>query len=156
IPVEIEYDGGVYNGEASMFFAALTNSVAGFEEVAPDKMMGDGNFTLIIVKTANLIEIFRLITLLMNSGKHVDSPHILYVKTSHIKARSLDGWRMMVNIDGEYGGDAPAEFINLRQHIEMVADVDSMALDIDPRDIDAEEKEEAFIKQVEELDHEAK
>src|SRR5699024_11093895 len=98
IPVEIEYDGGVYNGEASMFFAALTNSVAGFEEVAPDKMMGDGNFTLIIVKTANLIEIFRLITLLMNSGKHVDSPHILYVKTSHIKARSLDGSRMMVNI----------------------------------------------------------
>lgn len=151
VPVEIEYDGGVYQGDASMFFVALTNSVAGFEEVAPDKLMGDGNFTLIVVKTANLIDIFRLITLLMNKGKHLDNPNILYTKTSRINARALDKSGLLVNIDGEYGGDAPAEFTNLRQHIEMVADADTMAMDIDPRDLDVEEREEAFIKQVEEL-----
>lgn len=148
VPMEITYDGGSYNGEASMFFVALTNSVAGFEEVAPDKRMGDGNFTLIVVKTANLIDIFRLITLMMNNGKHIDNPNILYTKTNRIEARTADQSRLMVNIDGEYGGDAPATFVNLRQHIEMIADVDSMLRGVDPENIEIMQKEEAFIKEV--------
>jgi diacylglycerol kinase (ATP) len=32
----------------------------------------------------------------------------------------------MINIDGEYGGDAPMTFINHQQHIEMVANTDDM------------------------------
>ena len=148
VPMKIDYDGGVYEGEASMFFVALTNSVAGFEEVAPDKLMGDGNFTLIVVKTANLIDIFKIITLMMNRGKHVDNPNILYTKTNQIHARTADESRLMVNIDGEYGGDAPAEFVNMRQHIEMVADVDSMLTGIDPEHREIIKKEEAFIKEV--------
>ena len=35
-------------------FAALTNSIGGFEQVAPDAKLDDGNFTLILVKTAKL------------------------------------------------------------------------------------------------------
>lgn len=153
VPVRIEYDTGIYEGKASMFFVALTNSVGGFEKVAPDKMPGDGKFTLIIVKPTNLAELLRLITALMNSGKHVNSPNIIYTKTSTIKAQTIDESQMMINIDGEYGGDAPAEFVNLQQHIQMVANTDSMAANIDMRDVDAEEREEAFIRQVKELEN---
>ncbi|WP_028273524.1 diacylglycerol kinase [Atopococcus tabaci] len=152
VSVRIEYDTGIYEGKASMFFVALTNSVGGFEKIAPDKMPGDGKFTLIIVKPTNFAELLRLITLLMNNGKHVNSPNIIYTKTSAIKAQTMDGSKMMINIDGEYGGDAPAEFINLQQHIDMIANTDNMAANIDPRDDDAEEREEAFIRQVEELE----
>lgn len=152
VPIRVEYDEGVYEGNASMVFVALTNSVGGFEKIAPDKMLGDGKFTLIIVKTTNLVEILHLITLLMNDGKHIDSPRIVYTKTSEVKVDTLDDEQLMINIDGEYGGDAPATFENIRQHIEMVADTDSMSLDIDTRDMGAEEKESDFIKQVNELE----
>ena len=152
VPMKIEYDDGVYEGEASMFFVSLTNSVGGFEEVAPDKKAGDGKFTLIVVKTGNLLEIFRLITLMMNGGKHMNHRNILYVKTNSIKAQALDNSRLLVNIDGEYGGESPAEFINLPQHIEMFADVEAMQLDSEDNQFEVDAMEEAFIKQVDELE----
>jgi diacylglycerol kinase (ATP) len=34
----------------------------------------------------------------------------------------------MVNLDGEYGGDAPMEFINLHKHLNIYANVDSIPL----------------------------
>lgn len=151
VPIRVEYDGGVYEGNASMVFVALTNSVGGFEKIAPDKTLGDGKFTLIIVKTTNLVEILHLITLLMNDGKHIDHPKIVYTKTSSVKTTTLNEDRLMINIDGEYGGDAPAVFENIRQHIEIVTDTDSMHLDIDTRDTGAEEKESDFIQQVTKL-----
>ena len=36
INMHLEYDDGVYDGKASMFFLALTNSVGGFEQIVPD------------------------------------------------------------------------------------------------------------------------
>ncbi len=152
VPVRIEYDDGVYEGQASMVFVALTNSVGGFEDIAPDKTLGDGKFTLIIVKATNLVEIMRLVTLLMNDGKHVNSPSIVYTKTSKVVAETLGNKKLMINIDGEYGGNAPATFINYRQHIEMVADLDGMKLDIDTRDPSMEEKETDFIQLVSKLE----
>lgn len=154
VPIRVEYDDGVYEGQASMVFVALTNSVGGFEDIAPDKTLGDGKFTLIIVKATNLVEIMRLITLLMNDGKHVNSSKIVYTKTSKVVTETLGEKKLMINIDGEYGGDAPATFINYRQHIEMVGDLDAMKLDIDTRDPSMEEKETDFIKKVSELEEE--
>ena len=53
--VRIEHDNGVYVGPVSLVFVALTNSIGGFESVAPDAKLDDGNFTLILVKTAKII-----------------------------------------------------------------------------------------------------
>lgn len=122
LPLSVEYDDGIYEGDASLVFIALTNSVGGFEKIAPDKMLGDGKFTLIIVTTANIVEMLRLVTLLMNDGKHIDSPKIVYKKTSKVVLKSQNNKKLMVNLDGEYGGDAPAVFTNIQRHIEFVAD----------------------------------
>ena len=151
VPVKITYDEGVYEGVASLVFVALTNSVGGFEMIAPDKMLGDGMFTLIIVKTTNFAEMLRLITLLMNDGKHIHHPKVLYKKTSFVKAETQNNQELMINIDGEYGGDAPAEFSMYQQHLEIVTDLDRMQLSINTRDLMAEEKEEEFKKHVEQL-----
>ncbi|WP_034549566.1 diacylglycerol kinase [Carnobacterium funditum] len=151
IPMHIEYDEGTYEGTASMFFIALTNSVGGFEQIAPDALLDDGKFTMIVVKTASQIEILHLVALLLNGGKHIDHPSILYAKTSKIHARPADDSRMMINLDGEYGGDAPVTFINLYQHIEIIAnsdDISATGYTIDPIE---ESEEEAFIKEVEGL-----
>ena len=154
IPMHIEYDDGVYEGTASMFFVAVTNSVGGFEQIAPDALLDDGKFTLIIVKTANQIEILHLIALLLNGGKHIDHPNILYAKTSKIHARPANDSRMMINLDGEYGGDAPVTFTNLHQHIEMFANVDEITGAVTNPIDHTEDVEEAFIKEVEGLTNE--
>lgn len=125
VKMRIEYDGGVFDDKASMFFVALTNSVGGFEQIVPDASLDDGKFTLIIVKTANLVEILQLIRKVFNGGKHIDDPRILYVKSAKIVAKSADK-KMMINVDGEYGGDAPMTFIDHKQHIAMCADTDKI------------------------------
>ena len=125
IKMHLEYDGGTYDGKASMFFLALTNSVGGFEQIVPDASLDDGKFTLIVVKTSNLIEILQLITMVLNGGKHVNDPRILYVKTSKLVAKPVDE-KMMINVDGEYGGDAPMTFKNHKQHLEIFANTDEI------------------------------
>ncbi len=125
IKMHLEYDDGVFDGKASMFFLALTNSIGGFEQIVPDASLDDGKFTLIVVKTSNLVEILQLMTMVLNGGRHIKDPRILYVKTSKVIAKPVDE-KMMINIDGEYGGDAPMVFKNLKQHIQMFANTDKI------------------------------
>ena len=99
VPVKITHDEGVFDGEASMIFAAITNSVGGFEQIAPDAKLDDGLFTLIIVKTANLLHLLSLIRLLL-SGKHIYDKRIEYIKTSKIVIEPQSDKRMMINLDG--------------------------------------------------------
>ena len=155
VPMHIEYDDGVFDGKASMFFVALTNSVGGFEQLVPDSKLDDGEFTLIIIKTANLVEILHLIRLMMSGGKHIESPYLIYKKTSKILARSADARKLMINLDGEYGGDAPVVFTNLKQHIEMIANVNAIP-NTDYDQDEFTEDTEKFIQKVDELTDEDK
>jgi diacylglycerol kinase (ATP) len=148
VPMHITFDDGEYNGDASMFLVGLTNSVGGFEQIVPDAELGDGQFTVIIVKTANVVEMIRLITLVFNGGKHVDDPNIIYTKTHHLTAKRTDGEPLKINLDGEYGGDTPMEFTNLTQHIEMFANVDEIP---DKNLAQNYETQESVVKEVENI-----
>ncbi|AQW21637.1 diacylglycerol kinase [Lentilactobacillus curieae] len=125
IDMDIKYDDGEFKGKASMFFLALTNSVGGFEQIVPDAALDDGKFTLIIVKTSNLVEIMHLASKVINGGKHINDPRIIYKKTKKVVAKPIMN-RMQINLDGEYGGDAPMKFVNLKQHIETFANLDDI------------------------------
>ncbi|QIL46991.1 diacylglycerol kinase [Vagococcus coleopterorum] len=152
INMRLTYDDGVYEGKASMFFLGLTNSVGGFENLSPNARLDDGKFSLIVVKTANLIELLHLAAMVVHGGKHINDPRILYIKTSAFKAEPLDeNFKMMINLDGEYGGDAPMTFINLRQHIEMFANLDDISDDAVVGDPEELEISDAFVKEVESL-----
>lgn len=128
--VHIDYDDGAFDGQASMFFLALTNSVGGFEQIVPDAKLDDGKFTLLVVKTAKLNELIGLVTEVL-TGKHIDDDNLLYVKSSKITIQPKDDnqRKIMINVDGEYGGDAPMTFIDHQARITMVADVASMNKD---------------------------
>lgn len=126
VPMHIKFDDGEYDGQASMFLIGLTNSIGGFEQIVPDAELGDGKFTMIVVKTANLGEILKLIAMVFNGGKHVDDDNIIYAKTAKIEATRTDGEPLKINLDGEYGGDTPMTFLNLSRHIEMFANVDDI------------------------------
>lgn len=152
IDVRLEYEGGIYDGTVSMFFLGLTNSVGGFEQIAPDAKLDDGKFSLIIVKTANLFEMIHLVALVFNGGKHINDPRVLYVKTDFLKVIPKGHPHpVMINLDGEYGGDAPMEFYNHQQHIEFFANVDDLSDDA-LMDEEYDETTRAFVNEVEELD----
>lgn len=150
VNMHLEYDEGVYEGKASMFLVALTNSIGGFEQIVPDASLDDGKFTMIVVKTDNLVEILHLLTLVLNGGKHINDDRILYVKTNKLIAKPVDN-RIMINIDGEYGGDAPVKFVNLKQHLEIMANTDEIPNDAISRQDETEDFRRKFVEGVEEI-----
>ena len=115
--VEIEYDGKLFEGEVMLFLVMLTNSVGGFEKLAPDSSLNDGMFDLVILKRANLAEFIRLVGLALR-GEHINDEHVIYTKSNRVKVTVKD--KMLLNLDGEYGGELPGEFENLYRHIDVV------------------------------------
>ncbi|MFD2629528.1 diacylglycerol kinase [Oceanobacillus kapialis] len=114
--VRIEYDGTVVDEDIMLFLVANTNSVGGFEKLAPVATLDDGYFDLLILRKANLAEFIRIATLALR-GAHLEDKHVIYTKAKHIKVTTEE--KMQLNIDGEFGGLLPGEFINLQQHIEF-------------------------------------
>lgn len=115
--VRIEYDGHIFSGDIMLFLVSNTNSVGGFERLAPDARLDDGLFDVIILKATNLAEFIRL-TSLAARGEHVNDPRIIYAQASRIKIESEE--KMQLNIDGEYGGIMPGEIVNLRRHLRLM------------------------------------
>lgn len=114
--VRIEYDGNVIDDDIMMFLVSNTNSVGGFDKVAPDALVDDGYFDLLILKKVNLAEFIGLATMALR-GKHIENDNIIYAQAKRIKIDPYD--KMLLNVDGEYGGLLPGEIINLQQHIEV-------------------------------------
>ncbi|MBS4209559.1 diacylglycerol kinase [Bacillus sp. FJAT-50079] len=121
--VSIEYDGKLFEGEIMLFLIGLTNSIGGFEKLAPDSSVNDGLFTLMILKKTNLAEFIRVASLALR-GEHINDPNLIYVKANHIKVKSSE--KMQLNIDGEYGGLLPAEFSNLYRHLDVFVPLDKI------------------------------
>ncbi|WP_050613901.1 diacylglycerol kinase [Bacillus testis] len=115
--VKIEYDGKLFEGEIMLFLVANTNSVGGFERLAPDASLNDGMFSLLIVKKMNLAEFIRVVTMAIR-GEHINHPSVVYAKANRIKVTPVDK-KILLNLDGEYGGMAPAEFVNMYRHFDV-------------------------------------
>lgn len=121
--IRLEYDGKLFEGEVMLFLVGLTNSVGGFEKLAPDASLNDGMFSLLVLKKTNLAEFIRIATLAIR-GEHVNDPQVIYTKANRIKVTSNN--KVQLNVDGEYGGLAPAEFVNLYRHLEVFVPIDKI------------------------------
>src|SRR5690625_2689255 len=116
VPTVIEYDNQVFEGDIMLFLVANTNSVGGFEKLAPDALIDDGYFDLIILKKTNLGEFLRIATAGIR-GTHIEDENIIYTQAKRIKITPKE--KMLLNVDGEYGGELPGEIVNLRRHIDF-------------------------------------
>ncbi len=89
---------------------------------------------------------------MLNGGKHINDPRIIYRKVRKVEAKPRGNSKIMINLDGEYGGDAPMTFVNLKQHIETYANLDDIpdaAVETEtPEILEAERK---FLAGVQEL-----
>lgn len=115
--VKIDYDDRTFTGDIMLFLVSNTNSVGGFERLAPEASLNDGVFDLIILKETNLGEFIRLASMALR-GEHMKDPKVIYAQASRIKVQTEE--KMQLNIDGEYGGDLPGEIINLYRHLHLM------------------------------------
>lgn len=129
--VSIEYDGKLFEGKIMLFLVANTNSVGGFERLAPDASLNDGMFTLLILKKTSLADFIRIASLAIR-GEHTKDPNVVYAKANRIKVISKE--KMQLNLDGEYGGVAPAEFVNMYRHFDVFVPEDFVPDAIPQRD----------------------
>jgi len=116
IAARIELDDEVIEEDIMLFLVGNTNSIGGFEKLAPDADLEDGLFDVIILKKTNLAEFIRIASLALR-GAHLGVKQIVYRKSSYVKVHADE--KMQLNIDGEYGGLLPGEFVNLNKHIEF-------------------------------------
>ena len=129
--LKIEYDGKLFEGEAMMFLVGLTNSIGGFEKLAPDASINDGLFSLLILKKVNLAEFVRIATLAIR-GEHVNDPNVIYTQANRIKVYSDE--KVQLNLDGEFGGLLPSEFENLYRHLEVFVPLENIRPNDRPTD----------------------
>ena len=123
IQSNIKIDGEEFDDKAMLFLCALTNSVGGFEKLAPDASINDGLFTVMILKECSIPDFVRLVSLALR-GEHLNDPHVVYRKAKHVEVSSSE--KVQLNLDGEYGGDVPATFTNLKQHIEIFVPINEI------------------------------
>lgn len=156
VDVDIKYDDQEYRGKASTIFLALTNSVGGFEQIVPDASLDDGKFTMIIVKKSSLIDMMSLMAKALQ-GKHIGDPGIIYAKATDVEVTPLNkDDRIMINLDGEYGGDAPMKFHDLKQHLEVIANLNEIPDDAITESADFKRVEKDFVEGIDKINGEDK
>lgn len=116
IRVKIETNDQVLEETVMLFLIANSNSVGGFEKLAPDADLSDGLFDVIIVKKTNLGEFIRLASLAIR-GDHIHDSNIIHLKTNRLCISSPD--QVLLNLDGELGGELPCEFEVLSHHLKL-------------------------------------
>lgn len=118
--LRIELEGhGVYHEEFMLFLITNTNSVGGFEKLAPEAKIDDGLFDVIMLKRCNLVEFVRVASMALR-GEHINDPLVIHKQTNRVTVTSPDV--VQLNLDGEFGGLLPATFRVLPSHLRIFAD----------------------------------
>ncbi|NIK69653.1 MULTISPECIES: diacylglycerol kinase [unclassified Paenibacillus] len=116
----IEAEGvGKFHEEFMLFLICNSNSVGGFEKLAPEAKPDDGLFDVVLLRRCNLAEFIRIATLALR-GEHLNDSHVIHFRTNKMKVTSPS--YVQINLDGEYGGTLPFTFSVLPSHLQIFAD----------------------------------
>ncbi|MHA6482751.1 diacylglycerol kinase [Paenibacillus sp. strain BS8-2] len=121
-PTELKFEAagvGDFHDEFMMFLICNSNSVGGFERLAPESKLDDGLLDVLLIKRMNLAEFIRLVTLALR-GEHLNDSHVIHFRTNELKVTTPD--YVQINLDGEYGGVLPCNFSVLPSHLHIFAD----------------------------------
>ncbi|OMF24413.1 lipid kinase [Paenibacillus sp. FSL H8-0548] len=121
-PTELNFSAagvGEFHDEFMMFLICNSNSVGGFERLAPDSKLDDGLLDVLLIRKCNLPEFIKLVSLALR-GEHLNDPHVIHFRTNELKVTTPD--YVQINLDGEYGGVLPCTFSVLPSHLRIFAD----------------------------------
>ena len=113
----VEHDSGKWQGESYLMVAALTNSVGGFNTVAPDARINDGKIHVLIIKDLSLPNIMKIVPSLL-WGELKKHDQVEYFQTSFLDVSSDE--ELAVNIDGDEGVPLPFNAQILHKHLNVI------------------------------------
>ncbi|WP_423407924.1 diacylglycerol/lipid kinase family protein [Heyndrickxia sp. MSNUG] len=116
IDLTVEHENGRWEGKSFLLLAALTNSVGGFESLAPEASVSDGKIHVFIIKKMSFPKIAAIIPSLLK-GELKESDEVEYISTSLLNVSSSK--EHVVNIDGEEGQTLPFHAKVLPGHIRV-------------------------------------
>ncbi|MFG1735355.1 diacylglycerol kinase [Paenibacillus sp. 843] len=102
--------------EFMVFLIANSNSVGGFDKIAPGASIDDGLFDVIALRKCNLAEFVRVATLALR-GEHINDKRVVHFRTDYMEVVSPGP--VQLNLDGEFGGVLPGTFRVLPQHLRI-------------------------------------
>lgn len=112
----VEHDEGKWIGQAHLLVSALTNSVGGFESLAPDAEVNDGKIHTFVIKDISLPQIMKIIPRLLK-GELKEHGQVEYIRSSSINVSASE--ELAVNIDGDEGAPLPFTAQVLKQHLNV-------------------------------------
>lgn len=116
-PLRIKFDRGEWEGACPLFVAALTNSVGGFEKLAPEAEVDDGLIHGFIFKDLGVLGTLTAGWSLW-FGSLKEHKDVVYFTTRNLLIESSETVR--TNIDGEPGPDLPASLRILPGQVRVV------------------------------------
>lgn len=122
--ITIRHDEGEWNGEALLVLVALTNSVGGFEKLAPQAEVNDGKLHCFIIKDVPLIKLVSIATALLK-GTLKEDENVEYITTSAIEVASDTD--LIANVDGDEGDHVPMKIQVLKSHLPVFVPIGSLS-----------------------------
>jgi diacylglycerol kinase (ATP) len=116
-PMTIEHDGELWEGDSLLFLAALTNSIGGFENLAPDADVDDGVLHCYVIHDINVLKLPVILTSIL-TGKLKKNNDVTYFKARNIRLSSPEN--LVTNVDGDEGERLPIELGIIPSHIEVM------------------------------------
>ncbi|WP_175989202.1 diacylglycerol kinase family protein [Bacillus sp. Marseille-Q1617] len=116
-PLTIEHDGEKWEGDSLLFLAALTNSIGGFENLAPDAEVDDGVLHCYIINDINVLKLPAILTSIL-AGKLKKNKDVTYFKARELRISSFE--ELNTNVDGEEGRKLPIELGIMPNHIDVM------------------------------------
>ncbi|AIC93734.1 diacylglycerol/lipid kinase family protein [Shouchella lehensis] len=115
--MSVEYDEQKWEGRALLFIAALTNSVGGFEQLAPAAEIDDGYLHCFIIKDTNLFTTAAVGTSLL-AGNLEHSKYVHAFKAKRVRVSTNND--LTTNVDGESGMSLPVTIELIPSYIDVL------------------------------------
>jgi YegS/Rv2252/BmrU family lipid kinase len=118
VKAKVIVNGKEINAEFCFLFACNTRYTGKAMKMAPMASLTDGKIDLLIAKKASRLTLLGLFPKVF-SGKHIDSPLLQYVQTSHLKIETEKP--EIVNIDGEIKGNTSLEILMHPRKLKIIS-----------------------------------
>ena len=107
VKVSIHSDEFTSEEDILLFVISNSSSIGGFTKLAPEADVVDGLLDVVLIKKADVAELVNIFVNVL-TGEHINHPKVIYYKTKKVMVES--DRKIVIDIDGEYGGRLPAEF----------------------------------------------
>ena len=113
----ITHDQGIWKGSAMLVLVALTNSVAGFEKMAPNAEVNDGFLHVFIIKEAGIPTVIKMGAKIL-LGTLEEDKGVEVIQTTQVVIESAK--TLTCNVDGDEGTSTPVRLKVLPRHLELL------------------------------------